>query len=33
MFTDLAEVGFDEHSLRVPVIELNLDQKEVEALQ
>ena len=32
MFTDLEEVGFDEHSQRIPVTELHLDQREVEAL-
>jgi len=33
MFTDLDEVGFDEHSVRIPVTELHLDQREVAALQ
>mmetsp|Transcript_9290 Transcript_9290/g.11355 ORF Transcript_9290/g.11355 Transcript_9290/m.11355 type:complete len:142 (+) Transcript_9290:756-1181(+) len=33
MFTDLEEVGFDEHSVRIPVTELHLDQREVAALQ
>ena len=27
MFTDLDEIGFEEHSFRVPVKELHLDQK------
>lgn len=33
MFTDLEEVGFDEHSQRVPIVELHLDQKAIKELQ
>ena len=32
-FTDLDEVGFDQHSVKVPIIEMHLDKKEIEALQ
>ena len=33
MFTDLEEVGFDQHSVRVPITELHLDQKVIDELQ
>ena len=33
MFTDLDEIGFEEHSYRVPVKELHLDQKVIQDLQ
>ena len=33
MFTDLDEIGFEEHSFRVPVKELHLDQKVIQDLQ
>ena len=32
-FTDLDEVGFDQHSVKIPTIEMHLDKKEIEALQ
>ena len=33
MFTDLQEVGFEQHSVRVPIKELHLDQKVINELQ
>lgn len=33
MFTDLEEMGFEEHSRRVPVHEMRLDQKVIHELQ
>lgn len=33
MFTDLDEMGFEEHSHRVPVVEMRLDQKVIHELQ
>lgn len=33
MFTDLEEIGFEEHSRRIPVVEMRLDQKVIQELQ
>ena len=33
MFTDLAEMGFDEESVRIHTTELHLDLKQVNELQ
>jgi len=33
MFTDLKEIGFDQHSHRVPVKELHADIKVIQELQ
>lgn len=33
MFTDLTDVGFDEHSVRIPITELHLDRKVIDELQ
>ena len=32
-FTDLEEIGFDQHSFRVPVFELHADTKVIQELQ
>ena len=32
MFTDLEEVGFEQHSVRVPITELHLDRKVIDEL-
>lgn len=33
MYTNLEEMGFDQHSKRVPIIEMHLDRKVIEELQ